>query len=55
MRRKLIELGGLLGLDNKEIVEILSQTPKRNEHPSLTAGPNIYGGAWYGTISIYDF
>ena len=54
MTKRIYELGSSIGLDNKEIDKILTQ-PTKNEQPSFTAGPLIYGGGWYGTISIYDF
>ena len=54
MTKRIYELGSSIGLDNKEIDRILNQ-PTKNEQPSFAAGPLIYGGGWYGTISIYVF
>jgi len=55
MTKRIYRLGKQLGLNNKDIDKILRQTSSRNEQPSLTAGPDVYSGGWYGTISINDF
>lgn len=54
-KKNIYRLGIPLGLNNKDIDEILKQTMPRNEQTILSAGPDIYCGGWYGTVSIYDF
>jgi hypothetical protein len=55
IRKTIYSLGIPLSLNNKDIDEILKQTLPRNEKTSLSSGPDIYCGGWYGTVSIYDF
>jgi len=54
-RKNLYKLGRPLGLNNSDVAQILNQGLPRNEQPSFSAGPDIYYGSWYGTISINDF
>ena len=52
---ELIALGKKLGLDKKDIGQLLNDIPLRNEQPSFALGPDHYPCSYYGTISIKDF
>ena len=55
MTKRIYEIGKPLGLNKRDISEILNRSSSLIEQSSLRAGPNIYPGDFYGTISIYDF
>lgn len=55
-RVKLLSLGKMVGVYERDIVVILRSLSSRNEQISLSLGPPIYpGGGYYGTVSIKDF
>jgi len=53
----LIEIGRMLGLNKKDIEDIINPTPTNNEQILFTIGPDdpVYPASYYGTISIKDF
>ena len=55
MKNRIYELGSPLGLNKKDIDNIIKHKPDKNEQVSLNVGPDPYYGTWYGTISIKDF
>jgi len=55
MKNEIYDLGIKLGLNKKDIKEILKNTQMQNENLSLSLGGPGYPGAFYGTISIRDF
>lgn len=55
MTKRIYEIGKPLGLNKRDISEILNRSSSVIEQSSLGAGPTIYPGDFYGTISIYDF
>jgi len=49
-------LGGMLGLNARDVDNILRRNVKDSEQPSLEVGPPPYPwGGFYGTISIKQF
>ncbi len=54
-RSQIEELGKQLGLNTKQIHSILNNPTHMNEQFSLSQGPPMYNGGYYGTISIKDF
>jgi hypothetical protein len=55
IRKNKYYLGIPLGLNYKDVYEILNHSIPEDEQSSISAGPSIYCGTWYGTVSIYDF
>jgi hypothetical protein len=47
-------MGKRIGLKKIDIENILNNKKIYPENIHLSAGP-IYGGGWYGTISLHDF
>jgi hypothetical protein len=54
-RSQIIELGKQLGLNTKQMHSILNNTSHTIEQLSFSQGPPMYGGSYYGTISINAF
>ena len=52
---QIVESGKQLELDIEQIDSILNDTQHTTEHVSFHLGPPLYGGAFYGAISINDF
>jgi len=54
---KIYDAGKKIGLNKKDINNILNETLSTNEQTSLAAGPHppMYTSCLYGTISITDF
>ena len=50
----LYDIGQKLGLDKKDIYNVITNRISGNEQISYTAGPIDYCGAMYGSISIND-
>ena len=48
-------LGRQLGLDTEQIHAIMNTNQQEPEYLSFSLGPPMYGGGYYGTISISDF
>ena len=46
------KLGKKLGLNKKDIDQVLNDMPPDFEHASFSIGPPFYGGGRYGTISL---
>jgi len=44
-----------LGMSEKDVNDIFMSNPSKKEQAYLSAGPDPYGGGYYGTISIKDF
>jgi len=55
MKRKIYGLGIKLGLNKKDINDIMKDTSMRDEQTSFSLGPPGYHGSFYGTVSINDF
>ncbi|MCK5030528.1 MAG: hypothetical protein KAR64_03590 [Thermoplasmatales archaeon] len=55
MKRKIYGLGIKLGLNKKDINDIMKDTSMRDEQTSFSLGPPGYSGSFYGTVSINDF
>ncbi len=55
MKRKIYGLGIKLGLNKKDINDIMKDTSMRDEQTSFSLGPPGYPGSFYGTVSINDF
>ncbi len=53
----LYKIGKNIGLKKTDLDHILNSEKNYSEniHLSTSSGPTPYCGAWYGTISIYDF
>ncbi len=51
---KLYEHGQMMGLNKKDINNILDNIIPKNEQLSFVAGPTPYLSSFYGTISIKD-
>ena len=49
------KLGKMLGLNTREINNVLRYSANKIDQASLEAGPNQYYCSFYGTISIKDF
>lgn len=47
-------IGKSIGLKKADLNHILKNEKNYPENINLSAGP-IYGGGWYGTISLLDF
>ena len=54
-KKEIYQLGTKLGLQQKEIEDILNNTPSNYQDISFSIGPPGYGCTFYGTISIRDF
>ena len=54
MKKKMYDLGIRLGVNKKDIDDILNGISTRDEQSYLSLGPN-YPGGFYGTVSINDF
>jgi len=52
---KLYDIGEKIGLNKKEMNNLLNDHPQRIEQSSLLLGPKPYWATFYGTISIKDF
>ena len=49
------ELGLMLGLEKKNMDQLLKEVSPRDEQVSFSLGPPLYTGGFYGTISVNDF
>jgi len=49
------KLGNKIGLNKKDIKNVLENPNIKIEQPSLSIGGPDYPGTYYGTISIKDF
>jgi hypothetical protein len=54
INRKIYDVGQKIGLNKKDINNMLNNTQSINEQTSLAAGPPAYPCTLYGTISIKD-
>jgi len=52
---KTYKIGQMVGLNKKEIDEVLINIVNRKEQPSFSIGSPCYGGMLYGIVSIKDF
>ena len=52
---ELIKFGKKLGLNKKDIDNMLIEADPRNEQTSFSLGPPWYCGGYYGTVSINEF
>ena len=52
---KTYKIGQIIGLNKKEINEVLRKITNRKEQPSFSVGPPCYPGNFYGVVSIKDF
>ncbi len=55
INRKIYYVGQKIGLNKKDINNILNNAQSINEQTSLATGPPDYLCTFYGTISIKDF
>jgi len=51
----LIEHTKKLGINEKELKQILQNNPAREMEISFSMGPKPYWATYYGTVSIKDF
>ena len=49
------QLGNKIGLNKKDLKNVLENPNTRTEQPSFSIGGPDYPGTYYGTISINDF
>ena len=55
-KTKLLSLGKMVGINKRDIDEIINSLSLKNKPISLSLGPSPYeGGGYYGTVSIRDF
>ena len=47
--------GKMLGLNTRDINDMLAYSVEKTEYTHLEAGPPMYPCSFYGTISIKDF
>ena len=53
--KKIFQVGRKIGLNKKEIDHMLNNMSLIDEQNYLTAGPKVYIGSLYGTVSIKVF
>ena len=54
-KKEKYKIGQMVGLNKKEIKEVLRNITSRKEQPSFSVGSPCYPGSRYGTVSINDF